>query len=84
MPRRILTGKVVSTKMDKTVTVSVERRVMDPVYKKFIKRSKKFHAHAPNGSLQVGDEVSIMECPPISKTKRWVVVSERDVNAESA
>lgn len=84
MPRRIMTGTVVSTKMDKTVTVSVERRVMHSVYKKFIKRSKKFHAHDENSEFNVGDHVSIMECAPVSKTKKWVVVSKRDQSAESA
>jgi small subunit ribosomal protein S17 len=75
MPRRVMTGKVVSDKMEKTVTVSVERRIMHPVYKKFIKRSKKFHAHDESNNCKVGDEVSIIECAPISKTKKWVVVS---------
>lgn len=77
MPRRVLTGKVVSDKMDKTVTVSVERRIMHPVYKKFIKRSKKFHAHDESNSCKVGDEVSIIECAPVSKSKKWAVVSGR-------
>ncbi|WP_366657318.1 30S ribosomal protein S17 [Fodinicurvata sp. EGI_FJ10296] len=82
MPRRVLTGKVVSDKMDKTVTVSVERRIMHPVYKKFIKRSKKFHAHDETNSCKVGDEVSIIECAPVSKSKKWAVVSGRQ-SAES-
>jgi small subunit ribosomal protein S17 len=76
MPRRVLTGKVVSDKMDKTITVLVERQLMHPVYKKFIKRSKKFHAHDENNQYKVGDQVSIIEAPPMSKTKRWVVVTE--------
>ncbi len=85
MPRRVLTGKVVSDKMDKTVTVSVERRIMHPVYKKFIKRSKKFHAHDEGNSCKVGDEVSIIECAPVSKSKKWVVVSGRqDADAVGA
>lgn len=77
MPRRVLTGKVVSDKMDKTITVLVERRLKHPVYKKFIKRSKKFHAHDEKNQFKVGDEVSIIEAPPMSKTKRWVVVIEK-------
>lgn len=74
MPRRVLTGKVVSDKMDKTVTVLVERRLMHPVYKKFIKRSKKFLAHDEANACKVGDQVSIVEAAPMSKRKRWHVV----------
>jgi len=76
MPRRILQGVVVSTKMTKTVVVSVQRRVMHPLYKKFITRSKKYHAHDENNACKVGDTVSIIECAPISKTKTWTVVAE--------
>ena len=83
MPRRVLTGKVVSDKMDKTVTVLVERRVMHPVYKKFIKRSKRFLAHDEANSCSVGDTVSIIEAPPMSKRKRWVVVTP-EAGAETA
>jgi small subunit ribosomal protein S17 len=74
MPKRILTGTVVSDKMDKTVVVRVERRVMHPVYKKFIRRSKKYAAHDPANSHKVGDTVRIQECRPLSKTKKWEVI----------
>ena len=75
MPRRVLQGVVVSDKADKTVIVRVERRVMDPVYKKFIRRSKKYAAHDEDNSHKTGDTVFIRECRPISKRKRWEVVS---------
>jgi small subunit ribosomal protein S17 len=76
MPRRVLQGTVVSDKNDKTVIVSVERRVMHPVYKKFIRRSKRYAAHDEGNVHKVGDTVFIRECAPISKRKRWEVVSE--------
>ena len=76
MPKRILQGVVVSDKSDKTVIVSVERRVMHPVYKKFIKRSKKYAAHDEANACKVGDTVRIEESRPISKRKRWIVVSD--------
>ena len=76
MPKRILEGVVVSDKMDKTIVVKVERRVQHPIYKKFIRRSKKYHAHdelnAFNG--KVGANVKIRECRPLSKTKSWEVL----------
>ncbi|HNB25658.1 MAG TPA: 30S ribosomal protein S17 [Alphaproteobacteria bacterium] len=75
MPRRVLQGTVVSDKTDKTVIVSVERRVMHPVYKKFIRRSKRYAAHDEGNVHKIGDTVFIRECRPISKTKRWEVVS---------
>ncbi len=75
MPKRILQGVVVSDKMDKSVVVRVERRVMHPVYKKYIKRSSKYTAHDENNLHKVGDTVQIMESRPLSKTKSWVVVS---------
>jgi small subunit ribosomal protein S17 len=74
MPRRVLQGVVVSDKGDKTVTVLVERRVMHPIYKKYIKQSKKYAAHDEANVHKVGETVAIMECRPISKSKRWVVV----------
>ena len=74
MPKRVLTGRVVSDKMDKTVTVLVERRVMHPLYKKFIRRSKKYAAHDGSNLCKEGDVVQIEECPPISKRKAWLVV----------
>jgi len=74
MPRRVLTGRVTSDKMDKTVTVLVNRRVMHPLYKKFIRRSKKYAAHDDSNQCKIGDVVRIEECRPISKRKTWMVV----------
>jgi small subunit ribosomal protein S17 len=74
MPRRVLTGRVTSDKMDKTVTVLVDRRVMHPLYKKFIRRSKKYAAHDEDNICKIGDTVRIEECRPISKRKTWQVV----------
>ncbi len=76
MPKRVMQGIVVSNKMDKTVTVKVERRIMHPLYKKFIRRSKKYAAHDENNACKVGDTVSIRECRPISKRKTWEVLTE--------
>ena len=76
MPRRVLTGKVVSDAADKTITVLVERRLKHPVYKKFIKRSSKFLAHDEANTAKVGDTVSIMESKPISKRKCWTLVTD--------
>jgi small subunit ribosomal protein S17 len=76
MPKRILQGVVVSDAMDKTIVVRVERRVMHPVYKKFIRRSKKYSAHDESNSYKVGQVVRIQECAPISKTKCWTVITE--------
>ena len=76
MAKRILQGVVVSDKQDKTVVVSVERQVMHPVYKKIVKKSKKFAAHDENNQCKVGDRVSIQECRPISKNKSWTVISD--------
>ena len=73
MPKRILTGRVVSDKMDKTITVLVDRRIMHPLYKKFIRRSKKYAAHDERNICVTGDLVRIEECAPISKRKTWVV-----------
>jgi small subunit ribosomal protein S17 len=72
---RTLTGKVVSDKMDKTVTVLVERKVKHPIYGKIIRRSKKFHAHDENNEFRAGDIVVISESRPLSKTKSWVVTA---------
>jgi len=71
---RSLTGRVVSDKMDKTVTVLVERRVKHPLYGKVIRLSKKYHAHDANNECHAGDTVEIAECRPISKSKAWTVV----------
>ena len=76
MPKRVLHGVVVSDKMDKTITVMVERRVIHPVYKKFIVRSKKYAAHDEHNKYKIGDAVSIRECRPRPKRKRWEVVAE--------
>jgi small subunit ribosomal protein S17 len=84
MPRRVLQGLVVSDKSDKTVTVVVERRVMHPLYKKFITRSKKYHAHDEENRCKVGDLVRIRECRPLSKTKRWEVISEAQPSGAQA
>ena len=74
MSRRTLNGRVVSDRMEKTVTVLVERQVMHPLYKKFIRRSKKYAAHDETNVCKVGDAVRIEECRPISKRKSWLVV----------
>ena len=84
MPRRVLTGRVVSDKMDKTVTVSVDRRIMHPLYKKFIRRSKKYAAHDEANACKVGDSVRIVECPPISKRKAWTVIERNGAVLGSA
>ncbi len=71
-------GKVVSDKMDKTITVMIERRVKHPIYGKFVKRSTKLHAHDEQNECQIGDTVTIRECRPMSKSKSWVLVSIDD------
>lgn len=76
MPKRVMQGVVVSDKMDKTVTVKVERRFKHPLYKKFIRRSKKYAAHDESNAVKVGDMVSIRECRPLSKRKKWEVVGQ--------
>src|SRR5690606_30356179 len=76
MPRRVLEGTVVSDKMDKTITVLVERRYIHPVYKKYLKRSDKYAAHDENNVAKEGDKVSIIECAPISKRKSWVLIKD--------
>ena len=73
--RRTLTGKVVSNKMDKSITVLVERRVKHPVYGKYMTKSSKVHAHDEKNECNVGDVVSLSESKPISKTKAWQLVS---------
>ncbi len=84
MPRRVLEGSVVSDKQDKTVTVSVERRYMHPVYKKYIKSSDTYAAHDETNQYKEGDKVSIIECRPISKRKRWTVVTGDEAKVEKA
>ena len=75
MPKRILQGVVVSDKTDKTVVVKVERRFTHPVLKKTVRRTKNYQAHDETNQYKVGDMVSIEESKPISKAKRWVVLS---------
>lgn len=69
--RKVLIGEVVSDKMDKSIVVKVETLVMHPLYKKYIKRSKKYMAHDPNNESGIGDKVEIIESRPLSKRKRW-------------
>jgi small subunit ribosomal protein S17 len=76
MPKRVLQGIVVSDACNKTVIVRVERRVMHPVYKKFVTRSKKYAAHDEENKFHAGDAVQIEESRPISKRKSWVVMGE--------
>ena len=74
MPKRVLTGTVVSDKGDKTVVVRVERRVKHPLYGKIIRLSKKYHAHDEGNAHRIGEQVRIEECAPVSKLKTWTVV----------
>ena len=75
MPKRIMQGVVVSDKMEKTIVVNVERKFPHPLYKKFIKRSKRYHVHDEDNQFKNGDIVKIQECRPLSKSKRWEVIS---------
>lgn len=85
MPRRILQGTVVSDKGDKTVIVSVERRVMHPIYKKYIRRSKRYAAHDEGNRFKIGDVVRIQECRPLSRTKHFeVLVDDGEAGAAPA
>jgi len=79
MPKRILQGVVVSDKTDKTIVVRVDRRFTHPLYKKTVRRSKRYQAHDETNQHSVGDIVRIQECPPISKNKSWRVLA----NAQS-
>jgi small subunit ribosomal protein S17 len=72
--RKTRTGVVTSNKMDKTITVAVERKVKHPIYGKFVKKTTKFHAHDEKNEASIGDLVRIMESRPMSKTKRWRLV----------
>ncbi len=76
MPKRILSGTVVSSNSNKTIVVMVTRRVKHKLYKKIITRSKKYHAHDENNEYKIGDIVSIIETKPISKMKTWIVTNE--------
>jgi small subunit ribosomal protein S17 len=81
MPKRVLTGTIVSDKTDKTVVVNVERRVKHPLYGKIIKRSKKYHAHDEGNEYREGETVRIEETRPISKLKTWTVLGRVDTHA---
>jgi len=81
MPKRVLTGTIVSDKTDKTVVVRVERRVKHPLYGKIIKRSKKYHAHDEGNAFKEGEIVRIEETRPISKLKSWTVLGRVDAGA---
>ena len=81
MPKRILSGTVVSSKSDKTIVVKVTRRVKHKLYKKIISLSKKYHAHDEDNNFKIGDTVKIMESKPISKLKTWVAISENQGNS---
>jgi small subunit ribosomal protein S17 len=76
MPKRIMQGTVVSDKNEKTVVVKVERRFTHPIMKKVVRMSKKYKAHDENNACKVGDLVFIQESAPISKDKRWVVITD--------
>ena len=75
--KRELVGKVISSKMDKTVVVEVESRVLHPKYRKYVRRSQKYHAHDADNACQENDEVVIRESRPMSKLKRWTVIERR-------
>ena len=80
MPKRILTGTVISSSSNKTIIVKVTRRVKHKLYKKIISQSKKYHAHDENNSFKVGDIVKIIESKPISKLKTWMVINDNQEN----
>ena len=80
MPKRILSGTVVSASSNKTIVVKVTRRVKHKLYKKIISLSKKYHAHDENNTYKVGDNVRIIESKPISKLKSWIAMSEAQEN----
>ena len=83
MPKRVLTGTVVSDKTDKTIVVRVERKVKHPVYGKIMRRSKKYHAHDEGNVFKEGETVRIEECKPISKLKTWTVMGRTGAEAPS-
>jgi small subunit ribosomal protein S17 len=84
MPKRVLTGNVVSDKGDKTVVVLVERKVKHPLYGKIIRRSKKYHAHDEGNEYKAGETVRIEETAPISKLKTWKVIERVNTHATPA
>jgi small subunit ribosomal protein S17 len=79
MAKRVMQGTVVSDKMDKTVVVQIERKVRHPLYDKIVRRTKKYLAHDESGQCRLGDVVRIEECPPMSRRKRWTIISGADV-----
>ena len=79
MPKRLLSGTVVSSNSNKTIVVKVTRRVKHKLYRKIISRSKKYHAHDQNNEFKLGDNVSIIETKPISKLKTWIAISNNGV-----
>ena len=81
MPKRVLSGIVVTSNSNKTITVDVTRRIKHKLYKKIIKQNKKYHAHDENNEFNVGDKVSIMESKPISKLKKWKVISNKGADS---
>jgi small subunit ribosomal protein S17 len=81
MPKRVLTGVIVSDKTDKTVVVNVERKVKHPLYGKIIRRSKKYHAHDESNDYREGETVRIEETAPISKLKTWKVIARVNTHA---
>ena len=84
MPKRVLTGQIVSDKTDKTVVVKVERKVKHPLYGKIIRRSKKYHAHDEGNEYREGETVRIEETAPISKLKTWKVIGRVNTHATPA
>ena len=83
MPKRVLTGLIVSDKGDKTVVVNVERKVKHPLYGKIIRRSKKYHAHDEDNAIKTGETVRIEETRPISKLKTWKVLDKVEVSTKA-
>ena len=81
MPKRILSGIVVSSNANKTIIVDITRRIKHKLYKKIIRRTKKYHAHDENNEFKAGDMVSIIESKPISKLKKWKVISKNGDNS---
>ena len=81
MPKRIMEGVVVSNKMDKTAVVKVERTFIHPLFKKTVRKSKRYHAHDADNAAKIGQHVEIQECQPRSKLKRWEIVSFKGANA---
>ena len=84
MPKRIMQGRVISTKGDKTVVVNVERFYSHPLYKKIVRRSKHYHAHDEQNVVEEGQMVQIQECPPKSKLKRWEVLLDAEGGVSKA